>query len=78
MSSAKIEANDTSALPKSDTALALVAVPQEEDDEDWSWHGSGNDSDNNHRRRLEYATFTAAIGAEPGNPSTLNWVPTTI
>lgn len=43
----KLEANDTSALPKSDTALALVAVPREEDSEDWSWHGSGSEGEHN-------------------------------
>jgi hypothetical protein len=40
----KLETNDTSALPKVDTALALVEIAKDEEDEDWSWH-SGDDYD---------------------------------
>ena len=43
----KLETNDTSALPKADTALALVEIAKDEEDEDWSWHSGDeyNDDD---------------------------------
>ncbi len=41
----KLETNDTSALPKRDTALALVEITKDEENEDWSWNGDGDDDD---------------------------------